>query len=55
MEFKLSVLQGLDQSFNDGKALGVLPFVSSPNLEVPVRLKFLRSFAECLAQALPKL
>lgn len=55
MEFKLSVLQGLDQSFNDGKALGGLPLVSSPNLEVPVRLKFLRSFAECLAQALSKL
>ena len=55
MQFKLSVLQRLNQPLNDDKALGCLPLVPSTNLEVSVRLEFLRSFAECLAQALPKL
>ena len=54
MQFKLSVLQGLNQSFNDNEALGYLPLVSSPNLEVSVCLVFLRPFPEGLAQALPK-
>jgi hypothetical protein len=55
LQFKLSVLQGLDQSLNDDEALGYLPLVPSTNLEAPVRLEFLRSFPECLAQALSKL
>lgn len=54
MQFKLSVLQGLNQSLDDDEALGYLPLVSRTNFEVPVRLVFLRSFSECLAQALPK-
>jgi len=47
-------LQGLNQSLNDDEALGYLPLVSGTNFEVPVRLVFLRSFSECLAQTLPK-
>ncbi len=55
VKFKLSVLQGLHQSFNDLKALGCLPVIPCPNLEVPMCLEFLRPFTECLAQALAKL
>lgn len=47
-------MQGLNQSLNDDEALGYLPLVSGTNFEVPVRLVFLRSFSECLAQTLPK-
>ena len=54
MQFKLSVLQGLNQSLDDNEALGYLPLVSSPNLEVSVCLVFLRPFPEGLAQTLPK-
>lgn len=55
MQFKFLVLQSLNQSLDDDKALGDLPLVSGTNLEIPVRLVFLRPFPECLAQALPKL
>jgi hypothetical protein len=55
VQFKLSVLQRLNQSLDDDEALGYLPLVPSTNLETPVRLIFLRSFSEGLAQALPKL
>ena len=55
MKFKLPVLQGLDEAFNDGKAPGHFGLVRCTKFEVSMGLEFLRSFAECVTQTLAKL
>jgi hypothetical protein len=55
LKFQFPVLKSLDKTFNNRKGLYYLALVRCANLEVPIRLKFVRSFAERLPQALTKL
>lgn len=55
MEVKFPVLQGVDQTRNDREASCDVGLVRCPNFEIPVCLKFLGTFAECLSKAFTKL
>ena len=49
------VLQNLYKTFNDGKSLCRLSLVRCANLEIPIRLEFVRTLTERLPQAFTKL
>jgi hypothetical protein len=49
------VLQDLYKTFNDGKSLCRLSLVRCANLEIPIRLEFVRTLTERLPQAFTKL
>ena len=55
MKFQLSVFQGVDEAFDDRQSLGHLGFISRANLEVAMRLEFVRTLTERLPQAFTKL
>ncbi|MDR4468691.1 MAG: hypothetical protein MRJ68_10385 [Nitrospira sp.] len=47
--------QGVDETRNDREASCDVGLVRCPNFEIPVCLKFLGTFAECLSKAFTKL
>lgn len=55
LDLKFPVFQGVDQTFNDGKASRDVGPVHCPNFEVSMCLEFWRTLAERLSQAFTKL
>ncbi len=55
MKFEFSVFQGADEAFDDPKSLCHLGFIGRANLEVAMRLEFVRTLTERLPEAFTKL
>ena len=55
LKFQFPVLQGVHKVFNDRKGLYHLSLGRCANLEVPIRLEFMRTLTERLPQAFAKL
>ena len=55
MKFQLPVFQGVYEIFDDSKGLCYLSFIRCANLEVAVRLEFVRTLTERLPEAFTKL
>ena len=55
LELKFPVLEAVDQTRNDREASCNVGLVRCPNFEIPVCLKFLGTFAECLSKTFTKL